>query len=169
MNGNLSSYSHTHTHPNHRVFAQVLSSSWKTYFRADHSSFRSQLHCHFPAHVRGEGLHEYSPYLVALITGAIWNFMFLCVIIWLTPLSSASLQSCPTLCSPYTAAHQAPPSLGFSRQEHWSGLPFHSPMHESEKWKWSRPVVSDSSLPHGLRLPGSSTHGIFQARVPLHG
>ena len=36
------------------------------------------------------------------------------------------------------AAHQAPPSLGFSRQEYWSGLPFPSPMHESEKWKWSR-------------------------------
>ena len=31
-----------------------------------------------------------------------------------------------------TAAHQALPSLGFSRQEHWSGLPFPSPMHESE-------------------------------------
>ena len=30
------------------------------------------------------------------------------------------------------AAHQAPLSLGFSRQEHWSGLPFPSPMHESE-------------------------------------
>jgi len=29
--------------------------------------------------------------------------------------------------------HQAPLSLGFSRQEHWSGLPFPSPMHESEK------------------------------------
>ena len=43
------------------------------------------------------------------------------------------------------AAHQAPLSLGFSRQEHWSGLPFPSPMHESEKWKWSRSVVSDSS------------------------
>ena len=38
------------------------------------------------------------------------------------------------LCTtPQTAAHQAPPSLGFSRQEHWSGLPFPSPMHESEK------------------------------------
>ena len=30
-------------------------------------------------------------------------------------------------------AHQASLSLGFSRQEHWSGLPFPSPMHESEK------------------------------------
>ena len=35
--------------------------------------------------------------------------------------------------TPQTAAHQAPPSLGFSRQEHWSGLPFPSPMHDSEK------------------------------------
>ena len=35
--------------------------------------------------------------------------------------------------TPQTTAHQAPPSLGFSRQEHWSGLPFPSPMHESEK------------------------------------
>ena len=49
------------------------------------------------------------------------------------------------------AAHQAPPSLGFSKQEHWSGLPFPSPMHESEKWKWSCSVVSDSSRPHGLQ------------------
>ena len=46
--------------------------------------------------------------------------------------------------TPWTAAHQAPPSLGFSRQEHWSGLPFPSPMYESEKWKWGRSVVSDS-------------------------
>ena len=38
------------------------------------------------------------------------------------------------LCAtPGTAAHQAPPSLGFFRQEHWSGLPIPSPMHESEK------------------------------------
>ena len=33
------------------------------------------------------------------------------------------------------------PSLGFSRLEHWSGLPFPSPMHESEKWKWSLSVT----------------------------
>ena len=46
--------------------------------------------------------------------------------------------------TPEMAAHQVPPSLGFSMQEHWSGLPFPSPMHESEKWKWSRLVVSNS-------------------------
>ena len=66
------------------------------------------------------------------------------------------------LCAtPQTAAHQAPPSLGFSRQEHWSGLPFPSPMHESEVAQ-SCPTLSD---PMDYSLPGSSIHGIFQARV----
>ena len=52
------------------------------------------------------------------------------------------------LCAtPQTAARQALPSLGFSRQEYWSGLPFPSPVHESEKWKWSRSVVSDLATP----------------------
>ena len=55
-----------------------------------------------------------------------------------------SLQSCPTLCDPIDSSSSGSPSLGFSRQEHWSGLPFPSPMHESKKWKWSRSVVSDS-------------------------
>ena len=54
------------------------------------------------------------------------------------------------------SVHQALPSLGFSRQEHWSGLPFPSPMHESEKWKWSCSVVSDSS-----RVPWTAA---YQAR-----
>ena len=69
------------------------------------------------------------------------------------------------LCAtPETAAHQASPSLGFSRQEHWSGLPF-PPMHESEKWKWSYSVVSGSRDPIDCSPPGSSVHGIFQAKV----
>ena len=56
------------------------------------------------------------------------------------------------LCAiPQTAAHQAPLSLGFSRQEDWSGLPFPSPMHESEKWKSSRSVMSNSWQPRGLQ------------------
>ena len=71
------------------------------------------------------------------------------------------------LCAtPQTAAHQPSLSLGFSRQEHWSGLPFPSPMNESEKWKSSRSVVSNSSWPRGLQptrllhpwdFPGKST------------
>ena len=65
--------------------------------------------------------------------------------------AAKSLQSCPTLCDPIDGSHQAPPSLGFSRQEHWSGLPFPSPMQESEKWKWSHSVMSNPSWSHGLQ------------------
>ena len=87
------------------------------------------------------------------------------------------------LCAtPETAAQQAPPSLGFSRQEHWSGWPFPYPMHESKKWKWSCSVVSDSSRPHGLQptrllcpwdFPGKSTgvrchRLLLQALLPLN-
>ena len=36
-------------------------------------------------------------------------------------------QSCPTLCDPMDCTYQDPPSMGFSRQECWSGLPFPSP------------------------------------------
>ena len=74
------------------------------------------------------------------------------------------------LCAtPEMAAHQARLSLGFPRQEHWSGLPFPSPMHESEKWKWSCSVMSDPQQPRGLQpsrllrprdFPGKNT-GVF--------
>ena len=68
------------------------------------------------------------------------------------------VQLCAT---PETAAHQAPLSLGFSRREHWSGLPFLSPMQESEVTQ-SYPTLRD---PMDCSPPGSSVHGIFQARV----
>ena len=55
-----------------------------------------------------------------------------------------SLQSCPTLCDPIDASPPGSPSLGFSRQGHWCGLPF-------------QPLLQ--------KLPGSSVHEIFQARV----
>ena len=75
-----------------------------------------------------------------------------CTIVLLSLLLLLSCVSHVWLCAtPETAAHQAPPSLGFSRQEYWSGLPFPSPVHENEKWKWSRSVMSDSSPPHGLQ------------------
>ena len=73
------------------------------------------------------------------------------------------VQLCAT---PWTAAYQASPSMGFSRQEHWSGLTFLSPMHESGKWKWSCSALSNSLWLHGLQptrllcpwdFPGKST------------
>ena len=80
--------------------------------------------------------------------------------------AAKSLQSCPTLCDPIDGSPPGSQSLGFSRQEHWSGLPFPSPMHESQKRKRSYSVVSDSQRPHGLQptrlhcpwdFPGKST------------
>ena len=55
------------------------------------------------------------------------QFIVLLLLLLLSRFSHVRL--CAT---PETAAQQAPLSLGFCRQEHWSGLPFPSPMHESE-------------------------------------
>ena len=65
--------------------------------------------------------------------------------------------------TPQTAAHQALPSLGFSRQEHWSGLPFPPPVHESEREDaQSYPILSN---PMDCSPPGSPIPGILQART----
>ena len=57
----------------------------------------------------------------------------------------------------------ATPSLGFSRQEHWSGLPFPSPTHKSEsEVTQSCPSLRD---PMDCSLPGSSVHGTHQERI----
>ena len=55
-----------------------------------------------------------------------------CSLGWSAAAAAKSLQSCPTLCN---LIDGGPLSLGFSGQEQWSGLPFPSPMHESEKRK----------------------------------
>ena len=83
--------------------------------------------------------------------------------ILLLPLSRFSrVRLCAT---PEMAAHQAPLSLGLSRQEHWSGLPFPSPMHESENESEVAQSCPTPSDPMDCSLPGSSVHGILQARV----
>ena len=41
-------------------------------------------------------------------------------------------QSCLTLPTPWTEAYQAPPSMGFSRREYWSGVPLPSPLHMTQ-------------------------------------
>ena len=86
--------------------------------------------------------HGCSTHLSTLYTDRILNFSHS---VWWVLLLLLSCFSRVWLCAiPETAVHQAPPSLGFSRQEHWSGLLFPTPMHESEKWKWSCSVVSNS-------------------------
>ena len=57
--------------------------------------------------------------------GEIFQYVLLKTLLLLLLLNRFSrVRLCAT---PQMAAHQAPPSLGFSRQEHWSGLPFPSP------------------------------------------
>ena len=51
------------------------------------------------------------------------------------PAVAKSLQSCPTQFDLIDGSPPGSPVPGFSRQERWSGLPFPSPMHESEKSK----------------------------------
>ena len=93
--------------------------------------------------------------------------------------------------TPWTVAYQAPPSMGFSRQEYWSGLPFPFPgdlpdpgiEHRSPAFQADaltsepsgKPYLSEVSEvaqscptlcdPRDCSLPGSSLHGILQARV----
>ena len=58
-----------------------------------------------------------------------WKCVALSVCVCFPALDSGGLvtKSCLTLAIPWTVAHQAPLSMGFSRQEYWSGLPFPSP------------------------------------------
>ena len=46
---------------------------------------------------------------------------------WKWKVKGKSLSSVQLFATPWTAAHQAPPSMGFSRQEYWSGVPLPSP------------------------------------------
>ena len=64
--------------------------------------------------------------------------------------AAKSFQLCPTLCDTIDGSPPGFSVPGILRQEHWSGLPFPSPMQKSEKWKWTRSVVSDSFRPHGF-------------------
>ena len=63
------------------------------------------------------------------------------------------------------AALQAPLSLGYSRQEYWSGLPFPSPVHENESESEVAQLCPTLCDPMDCSLPGFSVHGIFQARA----
>ena len=106
-----------------------------------------------------------------------------------------SLSCVRLFAAPWTVAYQAPPSMGFSRQEYWSGVPLPSPgdlpnpriklavsyvscisrqvlYHQRHLWFMkvkSETLVSQLSPtlcdPTDCSLPGSSVHGIFQARV----
>ena len=75
------------------------------------------------------------------------------------------LQSCLSLCDPIDSSPLGSPSLGFSGQDHWSELPFPSPVHESENESEVAQSCLTLSDPMDCSSPGSSVHGIFQASM----
>ena len=80
--------------------------------------------------------------------------------------AAKSLQSCPTLCNPIDGRPPGSPVPGILQARTLEWVAISSPMHENEKWKWSRSVVFDPQRPHGLQpsrllhpwdFPGKST------------
>ena len=75
-----------------------------------------------------------------------------------------SAKSCPTLVTPRTIARQASLSMGFSRQEYWSGLPFPSPGELPDPGIETRsPTLQADALPTELHAGG----GKFQTLMPV--
>ena len=80
--------------------------------------------------------------------------------------SAKLLQSCLILCDPTDASPPGSAISGILQARTLEWVAFPSPMHASQKWKWSRSVLSDSLRPHGLQpsrllrpweFPGKST------------
>ena len=80
-------------------------------------------------------------------------------------------KSCPALCDPMDVAHQTPLSMGFPRQEYWSGLPFPPPGDIPEPGiEPMSPALAGGFFtiePPGKPMSASSTSTIFAARKPF--
>ena len=73
---------------------------------------------------------------------------------WKWKVKVKSLSPVQLLATPWTAAHQAPQFMGFSRQEYWSGVPLPSPkLHTSTLWMWLFLIFSNYLACHLLGLP----------------
>ena len=83
---------------------------------------------------------------------------------WKWKVKVKSLSCVQLSATPWTAAHQAPPSMGFSRQEYWSGVPLPSLFTELEQiisqfvWKYKKPRIAKAILRKkngtgGINLP----------------
>ena len=105
---------------------------------------------------------------------------------WKWKLKVRLLSRVQLLATPWTAAYQAPPSMGFSRQEYWSGVPLPSPNYllKVNIWSYScnpaipllcsllfsHSVMSESFQPHGPqdnRLPCPPSPGVCSKSCPL--
>ena len=128
---------HLTSHSRMSVSRWVITPSWLSVcschlFLISSASVRSIHFCPLSS----PSLHEMFPWYLSFSWRDLYSFPFCCFPLFLGLLLLLSCFSRVQFCAtPQTAAHQALPSLGFSRQEYWSELPFPSPMHESEKWK----------------------------------
>ena len=68
---------------------------------------------------------------------------------WKWQVKVKSLSRVQLLATPWTAAYQAPPSMGFSRQEYWSGVPLPSPLNILERLFSSVSCLHSSNYPIG--------------------
>ena len=86
-------------------------------------------------------------------TGVGCHFLLQCMKVKVKSISCVQF-----LATPWTAAHQAPPSMGFSRQEYWSGVPLPSPTLSGQSlpktksggWSYCSPSVLETTLPRHL-------------------
>ena len=70
---------------------------------------------------------------------------------WKWKVKGKSLSRVRLWATPWTAAYQAPPSMGFSRQEYWSGVPLPSPLKGIVSSFWVRPLFfPHMSMPSGI-------------------
>ena len=105
-------------------------------------------------------------------TGVGCHFLLQCIKVKVKSLSHVRL-----LATPWTAAYQAPPFMGFSRQEYWSGVPLPSPRLQSREMQrvssvqFSRSGISKSLRPHELqhaRPPCSSPTQTWLNQLSTH-
>ena len=78
-------------------------------------------------------------------------------------------KECSALVTPQTVAHQAPLSMGFPRQEHWSGLPFPSPgdLPDPRIEPTSSALQADSLLPSHQKGSIVVAHGLSRSTFPF--
>ena len=77
-------------------------------------------------------------------------------------------QLCPTLCNPMDSSLQTPSSMGYSRQEYWSGLPFPSPRDLPDPGiEPGSPTLQAASLPSEPPGRPGRPRGLWETETPL--
>ena len=88
---------------------------------------------------------------------------------WKLKVKVKSLSCARLFATPWTAAYQAPPSMGFSRQEYWSGVPLSSPWYVHRLYANTMPFYKRDLSIHGLGIcKGSWMNAVPKGRLYNH-